>query len=120
MLTIDGKNIVGPWVIEVRESESGYKFGVKGKKNIDFSNHRLLTIDAWSLVKRRSTKIPGNLAGEKFLIFDLTILKSRSHIVITKSKILAWSDRSSLSYEVRHAKTLCKTVIFWYFLVFSV
>ena len=26
--------MVGPWVIGVRESESGYKFGVKGQKNI--------------------------------------------------------------------------------------
>ncbi len=72
-------------------------------------------------IKRRSMKRPGNYYRtwlEKnfwFLIFDLTILKWRSDIVITKSKILAWSDRSSLSYELRHDNTFWKTVIFWYF-----
>jgi hypothetical protein len=38
LLTIDGWNMVGPWVIGVRESESGYRFGVKGQKNIGFGN----------------------------------------------------------------------------------
>jgi hypothetical protein len=39
LLTIDGQNIVGTWVIGVGESESGYNFGVKGQKNIGFSNY---------------------------------------------------------------------------------
>jgi hypothetical protein len=34
---MDGWNLVGPWVFGVGESESGYKFGVKGQKNIDFN-----------------------------------------------------------------------------------
>ncbi len=50
MLTIDAWNFVGSWVIGVGESESEYKFGVKGQKNIGFSNYSLLTIDAWNLV----------------------------------------------------------------------
>ena len=33
-LVIDHRNLVGPGVVEVEESESGYKLGVKGKKNI--------------------------------------------------------------------------------------
>ncbi len=36
--------MVGPWVIGVRESESGYRFGVKGQKNIGFGNDWLLNI----------------------------------------------------------------------------
>ncbi len=50
MLTIDGQNIVGPWVVGVRESESGVRFGVKGQKNIGFSNYWLLTIDGQNIV----------------------------------------------------------------------
>jgi hypothetical protein len=38
LLTIDAWNLVGYWVIGVGESESEYKFGVKGQKNIGFSN----------------------------------------------------------------------------------
>ena len=38
LLIIDRPNMVGPWVIGVRESESGYRFGVKGQKNIGFGN----------------------------------------------------------------------------------
>jgi hypothetical protein len=34
-LTIDGRNMIGPGVIEVGESESGYRCGFKGQKNID-------------------------------------------------------------------------------------
>ncbi len=39
LLTIDGQNIVGPWVIGVGESEFGVKCGFKGQKNIDFSRY---------------------------------------------------------------------------------
>ena len=61
---------------------------------------------------RRSTRPPDNLSGEESSIFDLTILKERSSIVITKSKILARSDRSSLRYEPYHDNSLWKIVIF--------
>jgi hypothetical protein len=37
LLVMNGWNLVGPWVIEFGKSESGYKFGVKGQKNTDFS-----------------------------------------------------------------------------------
>ncbi len=33
LLVIDGQNLVEPWVTEVREYESGYKFEVKGQKS---------------------------------------------------------------------------------------
>ncbi len=49
-MTIDGRNMVGPWVIGVRESESGYRFGVKGQKNIGFGKNYLLTIDDRNMV----------------------------------------------------------------------
>ena len=63
-------------------------------------------------LKRRSTRPPNNLSGEESLIFDLTISKWRSCIMITKPKILAWSDRSSLSYGRCYNSTLRKSVIF--------
>jgi hypothetical protein len=49
-LTIDGRNLVGPWLIEVGESESEYKSGFKGQKNIGFGNSNFLTIDGRNLV----------------------------------------------------------------------
>jgi len=54
------------------------------------------------IIKRGSARIADEVAGEKFLIFDLTILKKRSHLVITKSKISAQSDDSLVNYKTPH------------------
>jgi hypothetical protein len=51
LLTIDGRNMIGPWVIKVRELESGYRSGFKGQKNIDFGIMEFLTIDGWNMIR---------------------------------------------------------------------
>ena len=66
----------------------------------EVENHNLyFHLISHLILKRRSTRIPDNLFGEEFSIFDLPVLKWRSCIVTTKPKILARSDRSPLSYE---------------------
>jgi hypothetical protein len=50
-LTIDGRNMIGPWVIKVREFESGYRSGFKGQKNIDFGIMEFLAIDDWNIAR---------------------------------------------------------------------
>ena len=47
---------------------------LKDSAKMWFDTHKAVILD-WSSFKRRSTRIPDNLSGEKFLIFDLTILK---------------------------------------------
>ena len=49
-MTNDGRDLVGPWVIGVGESESGYKIGVKGQRNIDFGDSQEVTNDGRDLI----------------------------------------------------------------------
>ena len=77
------------------------RFGVR-RGILDFIEQSDKSADAlFKNIKRGSARKPANVAGKKFLIFDLTIQKERSPRVITKSKILAQSDYPLLKSQVR-------------------
>jgi hypothetical protein len=62
-LTIDGRNMIGPGVIEVRESESGYRCGFKGQKNIDFDSSDFLIIDGRNMIGPRVIEVGESESG---------------------------------------------------------
>ena len=77
-MTNDGRDLVGPWVIGVGESESGYKIGVKGQRNTDSGNSYFRSIDGQYIIELEVIGVAEFEYGLKFSKFQIQYFSLKS------------------------------------------